>query len=48
MMILASIIIIFMFLFGYKKDKKVQSGLGNLLEVFVKLIRLMNFNGNAI
>ena len=39
MMILASIIIIFMFLFGYKKDKKVQSGLGNLLEVFVVFMR---------
>ena len=39
MMFLASIIIISMFLFGYKKDKKVQSGLGNLLEVFVVFMR---------
>ena len=39
MMFLASIIIISMFLFGYKKNKKVQSGLGNLLEVFVVFMR---------
>ncbi len=39
MMLLASIIIICLFVFGYKKDKKVQSGLGNLLEVFVIFIR---------
>ena len=39
MMILASLIIVSLFRFGYKKDKKVQSGLGNLLEVFVVFIR---------
>ena len=39
MMILASFIIILLFKIGYKKDKKVQSGLGNLLEVFVVFIR---------
>ena len=39
MILLASFIIIFLFIFGYKKDKKVQSGLGNLLEVFVVFIR---------
>ena len=39
MMVLASLIIILLFKIGYKKDKKVQSGLGNLLEVFVVFIR---------
>ena len=39
MMLLASLLIIFLFLFGYKKNKKVQSGMGNLLEVFVVFIR---------
>lgn len=39
MMFIASIVIISMFLFGYKKNKKVQSGLGNLLEVFVVFMR---------
>ena len=39
MMLLAAAIIILLFVFGYKKDKKVQSGLGNLLEVFVVFIR---------
>ena len=39
MMIIASLLIISLFMFGYKKDKKVQSGLGNLLEVFVIFMR---------
>tara|TARA_Y100001960_G_scaffold38905_2_gene37408 strand:+ start:163 stop:1125 length:963 start_codon:yes stop_codon:yes gene_type:complete len=39
MILLASIIIVLLFKFGYKKDKKVQSGLGNLLEVFVVFMR---------
>ena len=39
MILLASFIIISLFVFGYKKDKKVQSGIGNLLEVFVVFIR---------
>ena len=39
MMLLASLIIILLFLVGYKKNKKVQSGLGNLLEFFVVFIR---------
>ncbi len=39
MILLASFIIIFLFIFGYKKNRKVQSGLGNLLEVFVVFIR---------
>ena len=39
MILLASFIIISLFVFGYKKDKKVQSGIGNLLEVFVFFIR---------
>ena len=39
MMFLAAALIILLFVFGYKKDKKVQSGLGNLLEVFVVFIR---------
>ena len=39
MMLIASLTIISLFVFGYKKDKKVQSGLGNLLEVFVIFIR---------
>ena len=39
MMLLASLLIIFLFLFSYKKNKKVQSGMGNLLEVFVVFIR---------
>ena len=39
MMLLAATIIILLFVFGYKRDKKVQSGMGNLLEVFVIFIR---------
>ena len=39
MMFLASLIIILLFLFGYRKDRIVQSGIGNLLEVFVVFIR---------
>ena len=39
MRLLASIIIISLFIFGYKRNKKVQSGIGNLLEVFVVFIR---------
>jgi len=39
MMLMASLLIIFLFVFGYKKNKKVQSGIGNLLEVFVVFIR---------
>ena len=39
MMFIAASIIILLFLFGYNKNKKVQSGLGNLLEVFVVFIR---------
>ena len=39
MMLLASLIIILLFIFGYKKDRKVQTGIGNLLEVFVVFIR---------
>ena len=39
MMFIASSILIVLFVFGYKKNKKVQSGLGNLLEVFVLFIR---------
>ncbi len=39
MMFLASILLILFFTVGYKKDRKVQSGFGNLLEVFVVFIR---------
>ena len=39
MMLLAFILIVILFLFGYDKNKKVQTGLGNLLEVFVVFIR---------
>ena len=39
MMLLAALIIILLFVFGYDKNKKVQSGIGNLLEVFVVFIR---------
>jgi len=39
MMFLASLIIVLLFIFGYRKDKKVQSGIGNLLEIFVIFIR---------
>ena len=39
MMMLAAALIILLFVFGYKKDKKVQSGIGNLLEIFVLFIR---------
>tara|TARA_B110000438_G_scaffold271715_1_gene289814 strand:+ start:652 stop:1620 length:969 start_codon:yes stop_codon:yes gene_type:complete len=39
MMLLASAIIILLFVFGYNKNKKVQSGIGTLLEVFVVFIR---------
>jgi len=39
MMLLAALLIIVFFVYGYKKDQKVQTGLGNLLEVFVIFIR---------
>ncbi|MBC8197624.1 MAG: F0F1 ATP synthase subunit A [Candidatus Marinimicrobia bacterium] len=39
MMFLASLLLILAFTFGYDKKKKVQSGLGNLLEIFVIFIR---------
>ena len=39
MMLLASAIIVLLFIVGYKKDQKVQSGIGNLVEVFVVFIR---------
>ena len=39
MMLIASAIIVLLFIVGYKKDQKVQSGIGNLLEVFVVFIR---------
>jgi len=39
MMLLASVLIILFFVFGYKKNRKVQTGFGNLLEVFVVFIR---------
>ena len=39
MMFLAAILIILFFVVGYKKDRKVQTGFGNLLEVFVVFIR---------
>ena len=39
MMLLASVIIVLLFIVGYKKDQKVQSGIGNLVEVFVVFIR---------
>ena len=39
MMILSSLIIIMLFVLGYNKNKKVQTGIGNLLEVFVVFIR---------
>ena len=39
MMLLSSLIIIILLVFGYNKNKKVQSGVGNLLEVFVVFIR---------
>jgi ATP synthase subunit 6 len=39
MMFLASLIIVLLFVFGYRKDKKVQTGIGNLLEIFVVFIR---------
>jgi len=39
MILIASLTIISLFFFGYKKNRKVQSGLGNLLEVFVVFIR---------
>ncbi len=39
MILLASFIIISLFMFGYKRGQKVQTGLGNLLEVFVVFIR---------
>ena len=39
MMLLASAIILLFFILGYKKDRKVQTGFGNLLEVFVVFIR---------
>ena len=39
MILLACILIILLFTLGYKKNKIVQSGVGNLLEVFVIFIR---------
>ena len=39
MMLLSSIIIILLFTFGYNKKRVVQTGMGNLLEVFVVFIR---------
>ncbi len=39
MMFLACLVIISLFVFGYNKNKKVQTGLGNLLEVFVIFMR---------
>ena len=39
MILLACILIILLFALGYKKNKIVQSGIGNLLEVFVIFIR---------
>ena len=39
MILLASSLILLMLMFGYRKDRKGQSGLGNLLEVFVVFIR---------
>ena len=39
MLFIAAGLIILFFLFGYRKDRKVQSGFGNLLEVFVVFIR---------
>tara|TARA_S200000501_G_scaffold378663_1_gene442619 strand:- start:6732 stop:7787 length:1056 start_codon:yes stop_codon:yes gene_type:complete len=39
MMFLASLFLILAFTIGYRKNKRVQSGFGNLLEVFVVFIR---------
>ncbi len=39
MMLLAAVLIILFFTVGYKKNRKVQSGFGNLMEVFVVFIR---------
>ena len=39
MMILSSLIIIMLLVLGYNKNKKVQTGIGNLLEIFVVFIR---------
>ena len=39
MLFLAAILIILFFIVGYKKDQKVQTGLGNLLELFIVFIR---------
>jgi len=39
MMLLAASLIILFFVFGYKKNRKVQTGFGNLLEVLVVFIR---------
>ena len=39
MMLIAATLLISLFSFGYKKDKKVQSGIGNLLEIFVVYMR---------
>ena len=39
MMITAACLIILLFVFGYKKDQRIQKGIGNLLEVFVVFIR---------
>ena len=39
MMFLASLLIILAFTIGYDKRKKVQSGFGNLLEIFIVFIR---------
>ena len=39
MMFLAVLLLILFFTFGFKKDRKVQTGFGNLLEVFIIFIR---------
>ena len=39
MILLASFLILLVTMVGYKKDRKIQSGIGNLLEVFVVFIR---------
>jgi ATP synthase subunit 6 len=39
MMLIASLLLVLAFYFGYNRNKKVQSGLGNLLEVFVVFIK---------
>ncbi len=39
MMFLAGLLLILFFTFGYRKNRKVQTGFGNLLEVFIVFIR---------